>query len=88
MAAHPSSPTGRESYREILVFLPDDAPDGTTPLETAHALTAAVGVGRAVIGADALTGAVEVRFYYDPMLFQATRAYAREQGIVCEIDRR
>jgi len=73
-------------YREILVFLADDSPTGATPLQSAHALVEALGVGRAVIGTDALTGAVEIRFYYDPSLLAAARDFARLHGIPCEIE--
>jgi len=81
-------PIGRGPYREIVVFLPTEAPDGATALQTARTMSAALGAGRAEIGVDALTGAAEVRLYYDPNLYAAALDYAAHHGLYCEIDRR
>ena len=71
--------------REFVVFLPltGGRPD---PLETARALTAHLHVGRAEIGQDALTGGVEVRFYWDAALLTRAKTWLRERSIVFDVN--
>lgn len=71
--------------REILVFLPN-ADAAHPPLATAREMVATLGVGRAEIGVDALTGGVEVRLYFDPSVLVAVRDYARATSLPIEVD--
>jgi hypothetical protein len=76
-------PAAERTLRETLIFFPNE---GTaTPLESARALIRHLGVARAEIGRDALTGNVETRLYYDPSIVDAARRFTDEQGILCEI---
>ena len=76
------------SFREIVVFLPDEGAGYPAPVETARALTTFLGVGRADLGVDALTGAVELRLHDDPTLYYAARNYLQGANVLFEIERR
>ena len=74
---------GRRGPYEIVVFI---APDNDGPLSLARQLRETVSAGRAEIGIDALTGGVEVRFYYEPQVLAAARQWLRDNQIVHDIN--
>ena len=68
---------------EMVVFLPY-VPE-TPPRPIAEALIASLRTGRATIGEDALTGGIEIRLFYDPMILAEIRAWLAERNTVHEI---
>lgn len=68
---------------EVVVYLP--ASDVQVPEMVADALRAAFPLGRAVRGVDLLTGAVEMRFYYDATVLAHLRAWLDQSGASYDI---
>ena len=68
-----------------MVFLPLGEGDTALPIDTARALAAHLRVGRAEVGLDALTGGVEVRFYFDPALVEAAKRWLKQRGVIFDV---
>jgi hypothetical protein len=72
--------------REIVVFISYENPGPPDLPETVgRELIAALNLGRAALGVDPLTGGCEVRFGYDPRVYEEARAWLAGRGVLHEI---
>jgi hypothetical protein len=70
-------------YRELVFYIAYD--EAYQPVDVGQKLIAALGVGRAQMGCDVLTGGVEVRVYYDESVLEHARKWLLQGNIVCDI---
>jgi hypothetical protein len=69
--------------REMIVFISYE--NTGSPEEIGRALIEALHLGSAALGVDLLTGACEVRFGYDPYLYNEAQAWLVSRSVLHDI---